>query len=252
MESWTDFVIARYNYWIVIVLMMIGLYTVFARGNLVKKIVGLNIFQTSVFIFYITIGKIAGGTAPIYIGDELYHGDGHGDGHGDDSHGDKLHHDGAEETHAAADHSEAAGASLHGKIENDLGVNELKPDGAVAGELGQGAASLHTAPDAAGKIANDQLMDAGKAATDGIEFTTDPAHAAVEAAAYHSEVIYTNPLPHVLILTAIVVGVAGTAVGLALAVRIREAYGTIEEDELEAIDNVAEFGDAAEAAGARA
>lgn len=73
-ESWTEFVIARYNYWIVIILMMIGLYTVFARGNLVKKIVGLNIFQTSVFIFYITIGKVAGGTAPIYIGDELYHG----------------------------------------------------------------------------------------------------------------------------------------------------------------------------------
>ena len=256
MESWTEFVIARYNYWIVIVLMMIGLYTVFARGNLVKKIVGLNIFQTSVFIFYITIGKIAGGTAPIYIGGELDH----GGGHGDDSHeGEEVH--GSEGGQAAgADHGEEAGASVHAKIENDLGVNDLKSavndldldEGAIAGDIGHDAESLHTAPDAGAKIANEQLLDVGKPAKDAIEITTDAAHAAVEAAAYHSEVIYTNPLPHVLILTAIVVGVAGTAVGLALAVRIREAYGTIEEDELEAMDNVAEFGDAAESAGARA
>lgn len=257
MESWTEFVIARYNYWIVIILMMIGLYTVFARGNLVKKIVGLNIFQTSVFIFYITIGKIAGGTAPIYIGDELdHHGDDHGEDHGEKGHGADAAHG---EAGADADHSEEAGASVHAKIENDLGANDLKSavndltldEGAIAGEGGHDAASLHTTPDAAGKIANEQLMDAGKSAADAIEITTDAAHGAVEAAAYHSEVIYTNPLPHVLILTAIVVGVAGTAVGLALAVRIREAYGTIEEDELEAMDNVAEFGDAA-AAEARA
>lgn len=254
MESWTEFVIARYNYWIVIILMMIGLYTVFARGNLVKKIVGLNIFQTSVFIFYITIGKVAGGTAPIYIGDELYHGDGHGDGYGDD-HGDKSHGD---KTHdAGAEHGAEAGAAAHAKIENALGANDIK---AAANELNAGgsavaggpdAASLHTAPDGASKIANDQLMEAGKPAKDAIEITVDAAHAAAEAGAYHSEVIYTNPLPHVLILTAIVVGVAGTAVGLALAVRIREAYGTIEEDELEAMDNIAEFGSAADAAGAR-
>ena len=51
METWTEFVLARYNYWIVIILMMLGLYIVFARGNLVKKIVGLNLFQTSVFHF---------------------------------------------------------------------------------------------------------------------------------------------------------------------------------------------------------
>lgn len=108
--------LALYNYWIVILLMMMGFYVVIASGNLVKKIVGLNIFQTSVFIFYISIGKIEGGTAPI-----------------------------------------------------------LDP-----------------------------------------RFT-----------------VYSNPLPHVLILTAIVVGVATTALGLALVVRIREAYGTVEEDELD-------------------
>jgi multicomponent Na+:H+ antiporter subunit C len=105
-----------YNYWIVIVLMMTGFYVVISRGNLVKKIVGLNIFQTSVFILYISMGKIEGGTAPIFV------------------------------------------------------------DG--------------------------------------------PA-------------VYSNPLPHVLILTAIVVGVATTALGLALIVRIKEAYGTVEEDEIQ-------------------
>ena len=54
-----------FNYWIVIFLMMLGFYVVIARGNLVKKIVGLNVFQTSVFILYISMGEVAGGTAPI-------------------------------------------------------------------------------------------------------------------------------------------------------------------------------------------
>lgn len=112
-------VLGLYNYWIVVVLMMLGFYIVIASGNLVKKIVGLNIFQTSVFVLYISMGRVDGGTAPI-----------------------------------------------------------LDP---------------------------------------GIE-------------------VYSNPLPHVLILTAIVVGVATTALGLALAVRIREEYGSVEEDELLAQD----------------
>jgi multicomponent Na+:H+ antiporter subunit C len=111
-----DAVLAHYNYWIAIFLMMAGLYVVVSHGNLIKKIVGLNIFQTSVFLLYITIGKVKGGTAPIL---------------------------------------------------------------------------------------DDRFS------------------------------VYSNPLPHVLILTAIVVGVATTALGLALVVRIREAYGTIEEDEID-------------------
>ncbi|HEX7775246.1 MAG TPA: cation:proton antiporter subunit C [Parvibaculum sp.] len=110
----------HYNYWMVVILMMLGLYVAIARGNLVKKIVGLNLFQTSVFMLYISMGKIEGGTAPIVTG---------------------------------------------------------KPDE-----------------------------------------------------------IYSNPLPHVLILTAIVVGIATTSLALALVVRIREAYGTIEEDEILAIE----------------
>lgn len=104
-----------YDYWIVIALMMAGLYVVIARTNLVKQMVGLGIFQASVFIFYIAMGKVTGGTAPIIA--------------------------------------------------------------------------------------------------EGVER-------------------YSNPLPHVLILTAIVVGVATLAVGLSLIVRINEAHGTIEEDEI--------------------
>jgi len=110
-----------YNDWVVIVLMMVGLYIVIAHGNLIKKIVGLSIFQTSVFIFYISMAKVEGGTAPI-----------------------------------------------------------------LAESISQ----------------------------------------------------YSNPLPHVLILTAIVVGIATTALALALAVRIKEAYGSIEEDEIQKQDNL--------------
>ena len=112
--------VGSYNYWIVVVLMMTGFYILISRGNLIKKLVGLNVFQTSVFMLYISLGKVAGGTAPILVDD----------------------------------------------------------------------------PGA----------------------------------------IYSNPLPHVLILTAIVVGIATTSVGLALAVRIKEAYGTVEEDEISEIE----------------
>lgn len=108
-------IIAHYNHWITIFLMVAGLYIVVARGNMVKKLVGLGLFQTSVYLLYLSPGKILGGTPPI-----------------------------------------------------------LTPD--------------HT--------------------------------------------VYSNPLPHVLILTAIVVGVATLALGLALVVRINESFGTIEEDEI--------------------
>lgn len=113
-------VVGLYNYWIVAFLMMAGFYIVVAHGNLIKKLIGLNIFQASVFLLYITLGKISGGTAPII--DEKYS-------------------------------------------------------------------------------------------------------------------VYSNPLPHVLILTAIVVGVATFSVGLALVVRINEEYGSIEEDEIHRQDD---------------
>lgn len=122
-------------YWLIIVLMMIGLYVVIARDNLVKKVMGLNIFQAAAILLYVAMGKVEGGTAPILI----------------DSHGDSEH-----------------------------------------------TASEH----------------------------------AVEVA----EVLYSNPLPHVLMLTAIVVGVATTALALALVVRIQQEYGTAEEDEIAKMD----------------
>lgn len=112
-------ILGLFNYWVVIVLMMLGLYAVIASHNLVKKIIGLNVFQTSVFIFYISMAKLEGGTAPI-LAEGLPH--------------------------------------------------------------------------------------------------------------------YANPLPHVLILTAIVVSIATTALGLALVVRIEAAYGSVEEDEIEKQD----------------
>jgi len=266
--NWFDFVLERYNYWVVITLMMTGLYIVFARGNLVKKIVGLNLFQTSVFIFYITIGKIAGGTAPIYIGGELDHGDdhGHGDGHGDNyetghgggDHGADLHEAGSQPGGHAEEQSD-----LGGKIENTFAANDLKDSlKAVRDVPPDHAGSLHVVPGATEKIANPPIGKAAESGghtdpkfeigsnTHGDDYGASAGHDLSEVIHHSSEVIYTNPLPHVLILTAIVVGVATTAVGLSLAVRIREAYGTIEEDELEAMDNVAEFGADAANAGA--
>lgn len=258
MEGWFEFALERYNYWIVIVLMMTGLYTVFARGNLVKKVVGLNLFQTSVFIFYITIGKIAGGTAPIYIGDELDHGGGDdhgaGDGHGEGA-ADSLHEAPTHGNDQLTDHGAESAGSLHAKIENDVpsandlkeALNNLPTDDLVTnGELP--ASSIHATEDA-NKILNDAVSAPEKPIGEGFEIDgadlhgAETANAISDAVHHASDIVYTNPLPHVLILTAIVVGVATTAVGLALAVRIREAYGTIEEDELEAIDHVAEFGE---------
>ncbi len=148
-----EFILARANYWAIIALMMIGLYIAFQSNNLVKRLVGLSIFQTSIFLFYITLGKVAGGTAPILYGRDYpksY----------DDSHGDAGH---------------GASAAEHGGADYGAALEPLKE-------------------------------------------------------------VYSNPLPHVLILTAIVVGVATLAVGLAIVVRIREAYGVIESDEIQEAD----------------
>ena len=158
-----EFIIDRANYWAIIGLMMIGLYITFASSNLIKRLVGLSIFQTSVFLFYITLGKVAGGTAPILYGKDVPK------GHGDAAHG--------------------GGGDVH-----------------------------HSALEAAGDV----MLAAGK---------TGARHAEL----YNT---YSNPLPHVLILTAIVVGVATLAIGLALTVRIREVYGSIEEDQIDEADYV--------------
>jgi len=110
-----EFIAGKYNYWMASVLMMIGFYAIISKHNLIKKIIGINIFQTSVFLFYISIAKISGGTAPII---------------------------------------------------------------------------------------------------------------------WEEATKYDNPLPHVLILTAIVVSVSTTAVALALVIKIYKSFGSIEEDEI--------------------
>ena len=110
-----------YHYWVFVVLLMIGFYAVVAKVNLIKKLIGLSLFQSAVFLLYITMSKVSGGTAPIVL-----------------------------------------------------------PD----------------------------MVDA----------------------------VFSNPLPQVLILTAIVVGISTTALGLGIVVRIKEEYGTIEEHEIQEID----------------
>lgn len=247
-----EFILERYNYWIFIVLMMTGLYIVISRGNLVKKIIGLNVFQTSVFIFYISIGKIAGGTAPILIGKGGGdHGGGHGDDHGS-GHGDG--HSAAEASAGhASDHANAT-TSLHDGHDANAALTSAGAHGeehvsATADKiLNNGHHVEAAANDLFSAPAEQSGFQVADAASEKIEAPHgyEGAHDAASSAL--GDVIYTNPLPHVLILTAIVVGVATTAVGLALAVRIREAYGTIEEDELETDDRIAEFGAGSEAA----
>jgi len=124
MDSLIPFIIAKYNYWMYIILMMIGLFGMIAKKNLIKKIIGMNIFQTAIILFYISIAAKKNATIPI------------------------------------------------------------------------------------------------------ISHAHDKAHAAVDAAGI------INPLPHVLMLTAIVVAVATLGVALALAIKIYQQYHTLEEDEI--------------------
>ena len=180
-----------YSYWIVIFLMMTGFYIVIARENLIKTIIGLNIFQTSVFLLYITMGRVTGGTAPILQG-----GGGHDD-HGHDKHGGEAIQHGGEKGAEVIEHGE------HGSIIVDHAV----------GQAG---------------FTEDVAATAGHAVGHAAEHATG-------GAAYEG-VLYSNPLPSVLMLTAIVVGIATTALALALIVRIREEYGTIEEDEILEMD----------------
>jgi multicomponent Na+:H+ antiporter subunit C len=222
------FAIERYNYWIFITLMMMGLYIVIARGNLIKKMIGLNVFQTSVFIYYISIGKIVGGTAPIYTPEDL-------ERRTHDAHGAEAL-PGKDPLGQGAIHADETLHDGFGLAGNDLssltgGAHSAAP-----------AEAIHSAPV---DSANELLASPTFSVEEPPAPVSDAAHAV-------ADIIYSNPLPHVLILTAIVVGIATTAVGLALIVRIREAYGTIEEDELQSADEVAEFGSAPALAGAGA
>ncbi len=122
-----EYLVSHYNYWIYILLMMVGLYAMLAKNNLIKKVIGMSIFQTAIIVFYVSTGAKRDATIPIIA---------HGHGH-------------------------------------------------------------------------------------------DTAHAVIEAAHY------ANPLPHVLMLTAIVVSVGTLGVALALCLGIYRRYNTLEEDELQ-------------------
>lgn len=229
----TEFIFERFNYWAIIFLMMIGLYITFQAGNMIKKMVGLSVFQTSVFLFYITLSKIAGGTAPILFGkDAKAHG-----GHDDEHHGEDAAHGSVAAAHDTEGSAPGDDAAHDEGVAVDTGEEPVPSEvveGQPADAIPEGAEPLtepatHSAPEA--EPAPEYIDALGRPYVDSY---IDPAHPAHEWNGLQE--IYSNPLPHVLILTAIVVGVATLAVGLAIIVRIREAYGTIEMDEIRAAD----------------
>jgi multicomponent Na+:H+ antiporter subunit C len=173
------------NYWVVVFLMMLGFYIVIARQNFIKTIIGLNIFQISVILMYITMGKVAGGTAPIVKPEIAKQFAQHGQEHQNES---KNHFPGREQD-VPREHNES-----------------------------------------------DQYSNSPFKA---VSLTTRSGDGFSQDQPFVDPTIYSNPLPSVLMLTAIVVGVGTTAVALALVVRIREDYGTIEEDEVLERDRIA-------------
>jgi multicomponent Na+:H+ antiporter subunit C len=202
----TEFFIERFNYWAIVLLMMCGLFIVFSTSNTIKKLIGLGLFQTAVFLFYITLGKVQGGTGPILFGkDKPYHGEGH-------------------------DHAPGYGIPRMEKAIPGQAEPVVAPDMHV-----DGAHHSHGA-----------LMDGDGHALPADAIVPEAGHLAVPDGTLEN--LYSNPLPHVLILTAIVVGVATLAVGLSLVVRIREAYGTIEDDEIRIADCADADADASEEA----
>ena len=132
--------VERLNYFIYILLLLIGLWAMIAKNNLIKKLIGMSIFQTAIILFYVSIAVKEGATIPIYLPE----------------------HD------------------PHGAVESNSSASVLSP----------------------------QVLEASLVSS------------------------YTNPLPHVLMLTAIVVGVATLGLALSVCLRIYRGYGTMEEDEL--------------------
>jgi multicomponent Na+:H+ antiporter subunit C len=229
--------LGAYNYWLVIVLMMTGLYVVLARSNMIKTIIGLNMFQVAVILFYVSMGKVTGGTAPIEL----------------------------------KQMTEATGRSLtllsevrETGVVTDAQVTEARaiialarqgmerlPDGPVRERL-EGGVAEHAAsddghgaeghgaevvePEPIGLSVAEGALDRSAAAS-GPEVMDMRLHAiTILDRTLSTAIIYSNPLPHVLMLTAIVVGIATIALALALVVRINEAYDSIEEDEVLALE----------------
>jgi multicomponent Na+:H+ antiporter subunit C len=158
MEEFGDLILARLNYWTYVVLMMIGLFAMITKKNLIKKLIGMSIFQTAIILFFVSVGVKEGATIPI-----IDHSEDHEDFHETVV---EVHADSHDNAHAEEDVHHATDAAGH---HEDEPVN----------------------PDA-----------------------------------------FANPLPHVLMLTAIVVGVATLGVGLAVALKVFIQYQTLEEDRI--------------------
>jgi multicomponent Na+:H+ antiporter subunit C len=194
----------HYNYWLVIVLMMTGLYVVLSRGNMIKTVIGLNLFQVAVIMFYITMGKVAGGTAPIEIHALTVAQVEIADAVKRLSAGEAVS---PKEVEQAIHHIEDAASQLpEGPVAESLTLAAAHAEGLLAQVEGPG---------------NEAKLAEAVAALDYV---------------LGQLVVYSNPLPHVLMLTAIVVGIATISLALALIVRINEAYDTIEEDEILALE----------------
>lgn len=232
-----QFILERANYWAIIGLMMVGLYIAFQSTNMIKRLVGLSIFQTSVFLFYITLGKVAGGSAPILFGRDQKKG--HGDDHGSSGHAPA----GADSHHATGTVPSEAGDADHALPESE-GHSAIEEGGDVADHAVEHAEqpleTLAADPVEAGVEEATDLTASPDLVSEPIADVVAP-HAPDVASEGPNALtglyeLYSNPLPHVLILTAIVVGVATLSVGLAIVVRIREAYGSIESDEVRMMD----------------
>ena len=215
--SW-DSALGLYNYWIVIFLMMTGFYIVIARENFIKTIIGLNIFQTSVILLYVTMGRIDGGTAPIIPPEIAAR---------------------FSQTHASHDHSETDHLP-HAQYDSETPKGDSPTDNGAAETPGD---SAHHHADGAANNLKDRPPQA--TAADLLPEDVDAPHSQAYAGAQADgselttdEIIFSNPIPSVLMLTAIVVGIATTALALALIVRIREDYGTIEENEVLELDRL--------------
>ena len=222
-----------YNYWLVIVLMMTGLYVVLARSNMIKTIIGLNMFQVAVILFYVSMAKVSGGTAPIEIKQM--------------TEATKRSASLLEETRSAEAVTDDQVAEVEAIIALVREGMERLPEGMATERLETGVFSTPDGDDH-GHDAHDEEERAssppsGLSVAEGILASAKQASGteamdlrlrAVETLdrTLVTAVIYSNPLPHVLMLTAIVVGVATISLALALVVRINEAYDSIEEDEV--------------------
>ncbi len=172
-EFFESYIVPYFNFWVYVILMMIGMFAMITKNNLIKKLIGMSIFQTAIILFYVSLGVKDGATIPIYFHEHKE--ESHAEGTSEDA-----HHKEEESSH------ESVGPGILTDAERKqahLEAGDHTPHGEAAGHA--------VNPDE-----------------------------------------FTNPLPHVLMLTAIVVGVATLGVALAVCQLIYREFGTLEESEI--------------------